>query len=621
MSASRNANPKKTPTTQAEVMKSWVEELKLNFPKRSTTNPLLPEAPSPPTLQAESPFLHDDGDDDTCSNNGEQYDELYADLINDQDEDDEADMYEDILPIVKTISAKHVATVSENVSANVVATVSKPQQEPIIIKQEQMTPKPIDPPTPTLAPEFGGEADEDEEEDSGDDVHDLQLKLEDGPPVFFPPFDDNMASSPVTDAMVFGSSRRPQHVFVCPVADCDKYFTRKYNLKIHYKIHDANRTKPYLCTYCDVRFDRTHDLIRHRKTLKCKKAAPHYHANAMKLSALHQSFRQTSLFPIIVKRCTCKRSIFNDMNDRNLRNGFVLTHAQERKGFEKSKDLMVVFGWYGSNEKNLRHYVALNNRMGFDTLTHISPAKMLYNPRDFFTSSQTLLSKLIPFWIERRKQPGFENAAVRFHVFSNNGMFSYSVMAQTVAIRLGIEAVNSPLPARLAPAFENIPTSDLELFWNCMNSPASRVVCDSAPAPLVPDLIVRGQIASLSGSKVAKFFDLKYREYIPVVSPALELAYTVFCRTPWIKHYLSRMHLSLRQVPGNASYLFVYGGGDRVIRAEIIEFYIKELQQRGIDVKAKRFEDSAHVSHYREYTNEYTDVVRQFHGCKNHGPV
>lgn len=57
----------------------------------------------------------------------------------------------------------------------------------------------------------------------------------------------------------------PRGIYRCPRTGCDKYFTRKFNLSSHQRIHTGVR--PYPCLLCTSEFSRKHDLRRHVKSL------------------------------------------------------------------------------------------------------------------------------------------------------------------------------------------------------------------------------------------------------------------------------------------------------------------------------------------------------------------
>ncbi|KAJ3365861.1 hypothetical protein HDU91_002068 [Kappamyces sp. JEL0680] len=56
-----------------------------------------------------------------------------------------------------------------------------------------------------------------------------------------------------------------QTLYQCPFSDCEKTFTRPYNLKSHYRSHTGER--PYECDEpgCSLKFSRKYDLKRHQK--------------------------------------------------------------------------------------------------------------------------------------------------------------------------------------------------------------------------------------------------------------------------------------------------------------------------------------------------------------------
>lgn len=60
----------------------------------------------------------------------------------------------------------------------------------------------------------------------------------------------------------------PRHgPYICRVAECQKEFKRKDNLKCHLKIHIPNRSRPFECQTCDRGYLRHVDLLRHIETV------------------------------------------------------------------------------------------------------------------------------------------------------------------------------------------------------------------------------------------------------------------------------------------------------------------------------------------------------------------
>ena len=75
---------------------------------------------------------------------------------------------------------------------------------------------------------------------------------------------------------------------------------------------------------------------------------------------------------------------------------------------------------------------------------------------------------------------------------------------------------------------------------------------------------------------------------------------------------VKRFNEDLKASPMLCNQLVLYSKADRLTRYEDVEDYIDARRRQGICVVAQCWEDSSHVNHYREHTDEYLEALNNF---------
>lgn len=83
------------------------------------------------------------------------------------------------------------------------------------------------------------------------------------------------------------NGRRLVRLFKCPEPGCDRTFDRKYNQKVHMRIHDGQM--PYKCTLCDKSYRWRTSLQHHMR----------HHDVSLRLSIGCPTWRARDGFPLI----------------------------------------------------------------------------------------------------------------------------------------------------------------------------------------------------------------------------------------------------------------------------------------------------------------------------------
>ena len=89
------------------------------------------------------------------------------------------------------------------------------------------------------------------------------------------------------------------------------------------------------------------------------------------------------------------------------------------------------------------------------------------------------------------------------------------------------------------------------------------------------------------------------------------LGHVLYAYAVRTRRYNHRLEF-FRNIPVSIPQLILFSKADRIAGYQIILDYIKQQRNAGTDVEYRMWEDSAHLSHYRQYPEEYVDLVSNF---------
>ncbi|KAK6310670.1 hypothetical protein J4Q44_G00187250 [Coregonus suidteri] len=80
-----------------------------------------------------------------------------------------------------------------------------------------------------------------------------------------------------------------------------------------------------------------------------------------------------------------------------------------------------------------------------------------------------------------------------------------------------------------------------------------------------------------------------------------------------ITKYIHKNHYdAIRECPPTWPQLYLYSRADRVIRYSDVELMVKTLKEKGVSVECFDFKTPAHVSHFRDFPEEYSKRCLDF---------
>ncbi|XP_056149415.1 transmembrane protein 53 [Lampris incognitus] len=236
--------------------------------------------------------------------------------------------------------------------------------------------------------------------------------------------------------------------------------------------------------------------------------------------------------------------------------------------------VVILLGWAGSKDKHLSKYSSIYNEQGCVTIRYTAPLKTVFISETFgYKELSSIALKLVELLYDYE----VENSPIFFHIFSNGGFMLYRYIVELLQ-------------------------SDKQ--FNSLH--VIGAVVDSAPG----SGNVRGALRALT-----TVLGPNINWVLRFILLAL-FAVTVFLLRvvmyPVTKYIHKNHYDTLREKPATWPQLYLYSRADQVIRYMDIELMVETLKQKGVPVDSFDFESTSHVSHFRDFPEQYTQRCRSF---------
>ncbi|KAJ8346158.1 hypothetical protein SKAU_G00303510 [Synaphobranchus kaupii] len=264
------------------------------------------------------------------------------------------------------------------------------------------------------------------------------------------------------------------------------------------------------------------------------------------------------------------------MGDANIDYNIVFPESfiTERHWQGLKEPVVILLGWGGCKDKHLTKYSSIYNERGCITIRYTAPLKTVFISEAFgYKELNATAHKLLELLYDYE----VENNPIFFHVFSNGGFMLYRYMA--------------------------------ELLHSHGRFSTLRVVgavVDSAPGSQNVRGALRAITAALGPNTNAVLLYFLLGLFGFMVFLLRIVLYSV-------TKYIHKNHYdALRDHPPAWPQLYLYSRVDRMIRHRDVEQMVKAVQEKGITVDSFDFGTSAHVSHFRDFPEEYSSRCLAF---------
>lgn len=248
--------------------------------------------------------------------------------------------------------------------------------------------------------------------------------------------------------------------------------------------------------------------------------------------------------------------------------------TSERHWQGTKEPVVILLGWAGCKDKHLSKYSSFYNEQGCLTIRYTAPLKTVFISESFgYKELSSTALKLLEILYDYE----VENSPIFFHIFSNGGFMLYRYIVELLH-------------------------NDKQFSSLCVIG----AVVDSAPG----SVNIRGALRALRatlGPKISPFL-----RYVLLALFAVTVFLLRVVLYPLTKYIHKNHYDAVWERPPVWPQFFLYSSEDQVVRHRDVELFVGNLKQKGMPVDLFDFVSSPHVSHFREFPEQYVLKCRNF---------
>ncbi|XP_057713697.1 transmembrane protein 53 [Corythoichthys intestinalis] len=245
------------------------------------------------------------------------------------------------------------------------------------------------------------------------------------------------------------------------------------------------------------------------------------------------------------------------------------THWQGTK-----EPVVILLGWAGCKDKHLTKYSSIYTDQGCVTIRYTAPLKTVFISESFgYKELRCTALKLLEILYDYE----VEQSPIFFHIFSNGGFMLYRYIVELLH-------------------------KDKQFSSLCVIG----AIVDSAPGSGNVLGAVRALAATL-GPKISPLL-----KYVLLTLFAVTVFLLRVVLYPLTKYVHKNHYDAVQEEPPAWPHFFLYSSADQVIRPRDVRVFADTLKFKGVRVDSHDFVSSGHVSHLREYPEQYPRKCRNF---------